>query len=106
MTYPGARLFPECAVPGCRNPVEAIGHPCADCLEAFGPRLRPGRPLTEEQITERDTGIKAAYAAMRALRIADGMEAKRNQMCWLCEQRRTCTKQERGWECDACRRLT
>jgi hypothetical protein len=99
-------LFPECVLPGCKNLVEAIGHPCSDCLAAFGPdsliQIRPGRPLTEDQIAERDDYTRAAYAAQRAT----GVEAKRNQTCWLCEQRRTCTKQEHGWECDACRRIT
>jgi hypothetical protein len=105
MSHP-ATLFPECALPGCRNPVDDVGHPCGECLAAFGHRLRPGQPLTAEQVAERDAGVKAAYAAQRELRVAEGLEAKRNQLCWLCEQRRTCTKQERGWECDDCRRIT
>jgi hypothetical protein len=32
-------------------------------------------------------------------------ERKANQRCWMCEERRTCTKQANGWECDACREI-
>jgi hypothetical protein len=103
-------LFPECVLPGCKNLIEVPGHPCADCLDAFSGgsliQIRLGQPLTEHQIAERDEGIKAAYAAQRELRIAQGLEAKRNQTCWLCQERRACTKQERGWECAACRSIT
>lgn len=103
-------LFPECTLPGCKNLVDEIGHPCADCLAAFGGdsliQIRPGAPLTEDQIAERDAYVRDAYAAQRELRIAQGLEAKRNQLCWLCQERHACTRQERGWECDACRRIT
>jgi hypothetical protein len=109
-------LFSECVLPGCKNLTEAPGHPCADCVNAFGGdsliQIRLGQPLTEHQIAERDEGIKAAYAAQRELRIADGVEAKRNQTCWLCHERRTCTKVPFGfgtelrWECATCREIT
>ncbi len=29
-------------------------------------------------------------------------ERKANQGCWMCEERRTCSKQATGWECDTC----
>jgi hypothetical protein len=32
-------------------------------------------------------------------------ERKQNQTCWLCEQRRTCTQADHGWECDDCRQV-
>jgi hypothetical protein len=109
-------LFPQCVLPGCKNPVEQVGRPCADCARAFGGdsliQLRVGQPMTAEKIAERDEGIKAAYAAMREVRIADGLEAKRNQICWLCHERRTCTKVPFGfgtelrWECAECRKIT
>jgi len=60
--------------------------------------------MTADEIADRDAAVHAAYAEQqRTLRIADGREPKRNQLCWLCEQRRTCTKQPGGWECEACR---
>lgn len=99
-------LFPQCVLPGCKNLVEKVGHPCPDCKAAFGPKLRRGRPMTAAQIEERDDYVRAAYAAQREQRIADGLEAKRNQLCWLCQERRTCIKCERGWECADCRRIT
>ncbi len=58
-----AQLFPACVIPGCRNPVAAVGDPCGDCRTAFGPMLRPGGDrLTEAEITQRDRGVRAAYA--------------------------------------------
>lgn len=29
-------------------------------------------------------------------------ERKPNQRCWLCEERRACTRRPTGWECDRC----
>lgn len=68
---------PTCPLPGCRNPTAAVGSPCADCAEAFGPYLvaAPPRdvPLTAEQITsaleDRDRGIAAAYTMQAATEI-------------------------------------
>jgi hypothetical protein len=36
---------------------------------------------------------------------AESVQRKRNQKCWLCEERRTCTRQPQGWECDQCRQV-
>ncbi|KZM71099.1 hypothetical protein AWN90_42055 [Nocardia terpenica] len=33
------------------------------------------------------------------------LREKRNQKCWLCEQRRSCILAERGWECRTCRKI-
>lgn len=57
-------LFPPCVIPGCPNPVAAVGEPCGGCRTAFGPMLRqtPGRRLTADEIDERDRGVRAAYA--------------------------------------------
>lgn len=57
-------LFPPCVIPGCPNPVAAAGEPCGPCCTAFGPMLRQtdGPSLTAEDIAERDTYVRAAYA--------------------------------------------
>ena len=52
--------------------------------------------------------VSAAAAALAAIRMprklveATTGERRQNQLCWLCENRRTCTKQANGWECDDC----
>ena len=99
-------LFPVCVLPGCGLPAGQVGEACPDCRAAFGDRLqrRPsGTPMTTAQIEERDTEVKQAYAAMR--RKVNGPaegERVRNQICWLCEERRTCTRRDGAWECDSC----
>ncbi|AVJ50273.1 hypothetical protein I5J36_gp57 [Mycobacterium phage Mendokysei] len=111
-------LFASCVLPGCQNLVAEVGGPCDDCLAAFGPMLvrnEGGRRMTAEQIAERDSYVSAAYAlqlaaptspklvAAESADAEDGPERRRNQTCWLCEERRTCTKRPQGWECDECR---
>ncbi|WP_288337391.1 hypothetical protein [uncultured Gordonia sp.] len=99
-------LFPDCAVPGCVNPTDTQGHPCPSCRTAFGDYLTHhphGVPMTAEQQTARDTEVRAAYTAHRAilaeadttrlartLAIEAGAHAKPGQTCWICEQRRSC----------------
>lgn len=62
-------LFPDCVIPGCPNPVAAVGEPCGDCRVAFGSMLRPsGSLLTADEITERDRSVRAAYALQQAVR--------------------------------------
>lgn len=98
-------LLPECVLPGCHEPVVALGEPCTGCLEAFGPHLVPTsrRAITAEAIAERDAGVHQMYVAMlTALAAPVERERKQNQTCWLCEERRTCTLVSRRWECDAC----
>lgn len=104
-------LMPACVLPGCRLPTEEVGHPCADCRALFA--AEPGgwrlvqhadvEPMTETEIEERDEAVRAAQ---RAQYETPGVERKQNQRCWLCEQRRTCTRQPAGWECDECAELT
>lgn len=100
-------LTAVCVLPGCCSPVATVGEPCPDCVQAFGDMLhrRPGaEPLTQAQIDARDEEIMAAYQAMNeqaGTRIED--TERRNQRCWICEERRTCTKQAAGWECPSCR---
>lgn len=116
---------PRCILPGCRNGAEEQGLPCGECAEAFGSHLRQteGPAMTVEVQTKRDNKTQAAYAVLLAggdparVTAAGGAqstaagtpakdpERKANQRCWLCEERRTCTRQVRGWECDVCREV-
>lgn len=76
--------------------------------------------MTAEAQAKRDTETQAAYAVLLAggdpavaaggrptavSTSAQEPERKANQRCWMCEQRRTCTKQTHGWECDTCREI-
>ncbi|WP_256277792.1 hypothetical protein [Mycolicibacterium grossiae] len=74
--------------------------------------------MTAEAQARRDSETHAAYAALLAgedpaRAAAVGAQPKReaeperkaNQRCWICEQRRTCTRQEHGWECDVCLKI-
>ncbi|WP_396902483.1 hypothetical protein [Mycolicibacterium sp.] len=56
---------PICASPGCQLITEVPGTPCQDCVKAFGDMLRPGRPLTEAEITKRDEAVRQAYRTAR-----------------------------------------
>lgn len=112
-------LFATCPLPGCSYLTSSPGEPCDDCTAAFSGdsliQLRRGQPMTGEEIDERDDGVRAAYAAQAALLVVepvdDGVERRRNQTCWLCDQRRSCAKVPFGpgaqlrWECDTCRQL-
>lgn len=100
-------LFPSCVLPGCTTPVVHVGEPCDRCLDAFGPMLRPtDQPaLTAEQIAHRDAQVHNAYQQHTQPPPAPGPERKAMQLCWLCEQRRTCTRQPAGWECDQCQEV-
>ncbi|WP_104151128.1 hypothetical protein [Mycobacterium intracellulare] len=62
--------FPDCVLPGCRNPVEDHGIACGSCVAAFGPHLRitDGERLTGEQIEARDSYVHRAYALQRSVR--------------------------------------
>ena len=107
---------PTCILPGCSNRVFEQGLPCNSCVEDFGSYLRAGDgpPMSADAQAARDRDTHLSYA----LQLADGEPErittdyaltpagvgkvveppvrKANQRCWLCEQRRTCTKQERG----------
>ena len=117
---------PRCILPGCRNGAEEQGLPCGECPEAFGSHLRQtdGPAMTVEAQAKRDNETQAAYAVLLAGGVparvaATGEEAppsaagtpakaperKANQRCWLCEERRTCTRQAHGWECDVCQQV-
>jgi hypothetical protein len=115
---------PRCILPGCGNAAAEQGMPCDDCAAAFGTHLRQtdGPRMSAEERARRDTETQATYAALfaggdpahveaaggrsaPADRPAPEPERKANQRCWMCEERRTCTKQAHGWECDACREI-
>lgn len=125
-------LWATCIVPGCRQPVADALDVCSTCRTVFGDYLREtDRPpsYTIADIEDRDADVTAAYLAQFALRTAPaeidtasaeyrravveartvgqaaGKEEKPGQRCWLCEERRTCIRRERGWECRACRQI-
>lgn len=33
-------------------------------------------------------------------------ETRRNQRCWICDERHTCTRTPQGWECPTCQTIT
>ena len=59
------QTFPVCALPGCAWLVTRWGEVCTDCQTAFGDYLTPGTgpAITEEQLRERDAGIRDIYTA-------------------------------------------
>lgn len=91
-------LFPTCLLPGCENTVEQAGHPCPTCLEELGPFLArtEGPGMTAEEIAERDALMVTVQRQL------NGRERKANRLCWICDERHTCTRQPAGWECDEC----
>ncbi len=114
-------LFPRCVLPGCSNPVDTQGHPCGDCRKVFGNMLHHtpgGRRLTADQQEARNAETVAAYTARlladpgprrriaRDLAAERGEIDKRNQLCWMCEERRLCTLINGKWECRACQEIT
>jgi hypothetical protein len=111
--------IPVCVLPGCDNPAPAWGQPCASCLDDFGDYLQPadGTPMDREAIQARDQAIREQLRAQRtphldttapSVQPVDEPELKRNQTCWLCEERRTCTRTRtaHAWECATCQAVT
>lgn len=113
----------SCVLPGCSTPVADPTQPCDECLTACGPWLRPttDKTLTAEIVADRDRGVHVAYAeqlrtqmASKAQRAADTAvaiasgepERKPMQRCWLCEERRTCTRIDGRWECATCQSIS
>lgn len=104
-------LFTACALPGCLAPVAMPGDVCTTCRTAFGEMLRtndrhvgdPAQIVAE--LEARDAGVLAQYRARAANTAAPEQDStpKRGQVCWLCEERRTCTPEKTGWECARCR---
>ncbi|SUA31599.1 Uncharacterised protein [Mycolicibacterium fortuitum] len=57
--------LPSGASPGCQLDVEIPGTPRQGCVKAFGNMLRPGRPLTEAEIADRDEAVHNVYRVAR-----------------------------------------
>lgn len=113
MTAASASL-PPCPVAGCENRTQEVGRPCGPCQAAFGDLIKrtPGGRMSKEEqaayLEEQLQGDARARAILAERRFADEGEeyTKQNQACWLCEQRRTSTRTERGWECADCKEIT
>ena len=100
-------MFTDCVIPGCRNLVSDADDACDSCRTAFGPYLvfKPGAPLpTDIPRSLRD--VESGPAEQQDLSEPGGEQRIPQRLCWLCEQRRTCTAQPGGWECDRCRAVT
>jgi hypothetical protein len=100
-------MFTDCVIPGCRNLVSDANDACDACRAAFGPYLvfSPGPPLSADiQRTLRD--IESGSPEQRDRPEPGGEKRIPQKLCWLCEQRRTCTARPDGWECDRCRTVT
>lgn len=107
-------LFTCCALPGCAVPVATPGDVCASCRVAFGDMLnvRTDGPSGEPEqvradLAARDVSTREQYRAQAATVAAAQQVStrKRNQICWLCEERRTCTATGGRWECADCQAL-
>ena len=91
-------LFYDCPVSAC---VGLVGDPrtvCGGCLAAFGPYLRPvaHEPAPAEPVKQ---------ARKPKKRATQEVEWRRNQRCWVCEQRRSCREDpdsSNGWICRKC----
>ncbi|MFC8181601.1 hypothetical protein ACFULT_22210 [Rhodococcus sp. NPDC057297] len=110
-----ASLFEVCALPGCRYPVTHPADVCASCRTAFGSMLRqttepvrdPGEVAAE--LKQRDDVVRTRYRERTTTDVDEATsepEQRRSQICWLCTERRTCTRQSAGWECRDCAAVT
>ena len=126
-------LFDECPLLGCTNLVDDPRWPCGECEAALAGYIRPSaQPVTVEEATamlaDRDKAVAAIYAERRtmtplaeaaqaqpppATRAAAARDAtpeyKRNQLCWICEDRHTCrpdTDHGGRWICRTCEAIT
>lgn len=108
--------LPTCVVPGCTNLVPNPDYPCDDCRIAFGGMLReahkppPSAEVVDAQNTryrevmaERALMVKLEARQKRKSAIDKGEQRKPGQVCWLCEERRSCLLVNGRWECDGCR---
>lgn len=70
-----------------------------------GPALDPEQIRAD--LAARDAGTREQYRAQAATVAAAQQVStrKRKQICWLCEERRTCTSTGRRWECADCQNL-
>lgn len=107
-------LFDGCALPGCAVPVATPGDVCQSCRAAFGDMLNvrtDGLARDPEQVradlAARDASTREQYRTQAATVAAAQQVStrKRSQICWLCEERRTCTSTAGRWECADCQTL-
>lgn len=107
-------LFARCPLLGCDTPTATQGQPCDGCRTAFGDMIAHtpgGEPLTAQDQAARDAETLAAYSGHAAIAAAAAEEAgdgetRSNQRCWLCDQRRRCTRVDGRWECRDCATVT
>jgi hypothetical protein len=107
-------LFAPCPVAGCAGITETEGQPCTACQELFGDYLTRdrsgGRSMTSQQVSEHKAATLETHRRMHTApapaQAPSGPERKQNQVCWICEERHTCTRMSAGWECDTCAQVT
>jgi hypothetical protein len=101
-------LFDLCPVPRCGQLPVDDGRPCGDCCrEIAAGYIREVGPAA--------TGPEPTLPPSTATRLvtppqpAPGGERKANQLCWMCDQRRTCRPDPafeharvQRWICPAC----
>jgi len=99
----------RCIVQGCKGPVGVEGDVCGDCRAAFEGFMTynpDGRRRSAEEIAISDAALRRAYEQQIGVEMVAaqrlGPERRANQVCWMCAERRTCTRMERGWECASC----
>ena len=89
---------------------------CDTCRTEWGTLIQPtstdqpSEPQTADTATEYvTTPVDHGPAETRCERRArqeSGEQARPNQTCWLCEQRRHCWRIAGRWECATCRDIT
>jgi hypothetical protein len=125
-------LFDECPLPGCTNLVDDPRWPCGECEAALAGYIRPSaQQVTADEaaavLADRDQALAAIYAERRTMTPLHGPdevvppttragaardagpEYKRNQRCWVCEERHTCRPDpdhSGRWTCKACEAIT
>jgi len=100
-------MFSDCVIPGCRNLVSDADDACDSCRTPFGHYLvfNPGPPPSVN-IRRTPLDVEPRSPERRDQPEPGGEKRVPQKLCWLCEQRRTCTAQPRGWECDRCGTVT
>lgn len=100
----------QCIAQGCTGAVEQQGDVCADCRAVFDGYMvynPEGQRPTSAEVAAADARLRHAYEQQATTELGaaqqDAKPRRRNQTCWLCTERRTCTQEEMGWECDLCR---
>ncbi|MFI7524550.1 hypothetical protein [Nocardia salmonicida] len=77
---------------------------CRTCRDEFGPLLRRLPPAARDPVEAPDS--QPQPPALVTVDQAENEPQRRNQTCWMCEQRRACVQVASGWECRDCRRIT